>query len=94
MELAIAIKHLRCFVNNLILTHITGSPYYPQAQDIVEWAHGTLKQYFHKIKKGGLYSCTPQMYLNPAFYLKNLKWMPRNSLSVYGTLQLGILMPR
>jgi len=34
-------------------------------------------------------------YLNNAPFILNFKiWMTRNSLSVYGTLQLGILLPR
>jgi hypothetical protein len=44
--------------------------YYPKGQNIVEQAHGSLKQYLHKIKKGGLYPSTPQTYLNRAFILK------------------------
>ena len=45
------------------VSHIAGSPYYPQGPGIVERDYGTLKQYLHKIK-GELYPCTPQIYLN------------------------------
>jgi hypothetical protein len=43
-----------------------------------------------------LYPYTPQIYLNhDLFILKFLRiWKPRNSLSIYGTLQPGILMPK
>lgn len=39
----------------------------------MEWAHGTLKQYLHKIKKEELYPYTPQNYLNHALFILNLK---------------------
>ena len=41
-----------CRQLNIIL--ITGTPYNPQEQGIVEQAYGTLKQYLYKIKKGEL----------------------------------------
>lgn len=39
----------------------------------MEWAHGTLKQYLHKIKKEELYPYTPQNCLNHALFILNLK---------------------
>ena len=33
---------------------ITEIPYNPQGYDIVEQVHGTLKQYLHKTKNGGI----------------------------------------
>jgi hypothetical protein len=47
-----------------VITHITGIPYNSQGQGIMEWAHGILKQYLHKIKKGELCPHAPQIYLN------------------------------
>jgi hypothetical protein len=49
-----------------------------------------------KITKGELYPHISQIYLNHVLFILNYKiWMPKNSLlSVFGTLQLGILMPR
>ena len=43
------------FCQQFNITHITGIPYYPKGQGIVEQAHGTLKQYLPKVKKGGNY---------------------------------------
>ena len=37
------------------VTHITVIAYNPQGLGIVEQAHGTLKQYLPKVKKGGNY---------------------------------------
>ena len=47
----IIISHLRCLVNNLILSHITEIPHNLQRQDIIEQAHRTLQQYFYN-KRG------------------------------------------
>ena len=56
------------FCRQFNITHITGIPYYPKGQGIVEQAHGTLKQHLHKKQKGGkLYPCTPH-YLYHAFH--------------------------
>jgi hypothetical protein len=56
------------FCRQFNITHITGIPFYPKGQGIVEQAHRTLKQYFHKNKKAQLYPHIPQNYLNCAFY--------------------------
>lgn len=79
------------------ITHITGLSYNPSGQCIVEQAHGTLKQYLHEIKKKWVIISpyTTNLFKSCSFCFKFFKiWVPRNSLlSVYGILQLGILMP-
>ena len=50
---------------------ITEIPYNPQGYDIVEQVHGTLKQYLHKLKRGELYPCTSNNYLNQALFILN-----------------------
>ena len=40
------------FCQQFNITHITGTPYNPQGQGIVEWTYGSLKQYLHKIERG------------------------------------------
>ena len=34
------------------VTHTAEVPYNPQGQGIVDWAHGALKQYLRKMKRG------------------------------------------
>ena len=46
----------------------------------MEQAHGTLKQYLHFLKVEELYLCTPQKYLNNAFYINSLKYGYQESL--------------
>jgi hypothetical protein len=55
-------------------------PYYSKGQGIVEQDWGTLKQYLHKNKKGELYHCIPQNYLNHTFYFKIFKFVCQRSL--------------
>ena len=38
------------FCRQMVVTHLTGLPYNPQGQDIVERAHHTLKSYLIKQK--------------------------------------------
>jgi hypothetical protein len=90
MELAITVKHLRCFVDILILPILLGFLIILKDMVLRNSYCGALKQYFHKIKKEGVK--TP--YTTNLFKSFLRVWMPRNSvLSVYATLQLGIRMP-
>ena len=52
--------------------HLTGLPYNPQGQGIVERAHGTLKQYLLK-QKGGIegVASTPKTMLSLALFTLN-----------------------
>lgn len=52
---------------------ITGIPYNPQGQGIVERAHATLKNYLQKIKKGeyGTMAYSPQKWLSHALFILN-----------------------
>jgi hypothetical protein len=55
--------------------HITGLPYNPQGQDIIERAHRTLKQYLQK-QKGGIEAMMPKMALSLQYLLLIFKnWM-------------------
>ena len=45
-------RHFKHFLQSFSIKHITGIPYNPQAQDIVEQAHHTLKLQIKKFKKG------------------------------------------
>ena len=73
MELAISVKHLRLSVDNI--THITGVPYNPQGQGIVERAHQTLKNMISKLQNCGgvLYptSGNQKNLLNHALFVLN-----------------------
>ena len=50
--------------------HITGLPYNPQGQGIIERAHHTLKQYLQK-QKGEIEAMTPKMALSLAIFTLN-----------------------
>ena len=52
------------------VTHLTGLPYNPQGQDIVERAHRTLKSYLIK-QKGGIKAMTPKMTLSLIIFTFN-----------------------
>jgi hypothetical protein len=59
--------------------HVTGLPYYPQGQDLVERAHRTFKTQLLKNKKGG----TPQDTLALIFFTLNFLNLPQgDSLTV------------
>ena len=45
-------RHFKQFLQFFSIKHITGIPYNPQAQGIVERAHHTLKLQIKKFKKG------------------------------------------
>ncbi|KFO29287.1 Pol polyprotein [Fukomys damarensis] len=66
-----ASKAFKLFCQQMHIVHITGIPYNPQGQGIVERAHGTLKVQLLKIIKGELYSSSPRNYLNHAIYILN-----------------------
>jgi hypothetical protein len=51
-------------------TNITGLPYNPQGQGIIERAHRTLKQYLQK-QKGGIEAMTPKMVLSLTIFTLN-----------------------
>jgi hypothetical protein len=50
--------------------HITGLPYNPQGQGIIERAHCTLKQYLQK-QRGGIEAITPKMALSLTIFTLN-----------------------
>ena len=52
------------------VTHLTGLPYNPQGQGIVERAHRTLKSYLIK-QKGGIKAMTPKMTLSLIIFTLN-----------------------
>ena len=52
------------------VTHLTGLPYNPQGQGIVERAHRTLKSYLIK-QKGGIKAMTPKMTLSLIIFTFN-----------------------
>ena len=45
-------RQFKQFLQSFSIQYITGIPYNPQAQGIVEWAHHTLKQQIKKLKRG------------------------------------------
>ena len=54
---------------------ITEIPYNPQGYDIVEQVHGTLKQYLHKTKNGGIIpEYFTQLFKSSSFHFKFLKF--------------------
>nr|UVF62130.1 MAG: pol protein [Bat faecal associated retrovirus 1] len=55
------------------ISHVTGIPYNPQGQGIVERAHRTLKTQFEKIRKGdtGSISLTPAIIVSRALFTLN-----------------------
>ena len=58
------------------ITHLTGIPYNPQGQGIVERAHLTLKLTLLKIQKGE-YTKTPHALLNHALFILNFLTVDR-----------------
>ena len=58
------------FCKQMQVKHITGLPYNPQGQGIIERAHRTLKQYLQK-QKGGIEAMTPKMALSLAIFTLN-----------------------
>jgi transposase InsO family protein len=58
------------FCKQMQVKHITGLPYNPQGQGIIERAHCTLKQYLQK-QKGGIEAMTPKMALHLTIFTLN-----------------------
>ena len=58
------------FCKQMQVKHITGLPYNPQGQGIIERAHRTLKQYLQK-QKGGIEAMTPKMALSLTIFTLN-----------------------
>ena len=58
------------FCKQMQVKHITGLPYNPQGQGIIERAHRTLKQYLQK-QKGEIEAMTPKMALSLAIFTLN-----------------------
>ena len=58
------------FCKQMQVKHITGLPYNPQGQGIIERAHRTLKQYLQK-RKGGIEAMTPKMALSLTIFTLN-----------------------
>ena len=63
-------KHSWQFCHQMNVTHLTGLPYNPQGQGIVERAHRTLKSYLIK-QKGGIKAMTPKMALSLIIFTLN-----------------------
>lgn len=67
-------KSFERFCQQFRISPITGIPYSPQGQGMVESAHLTIKSYLQKTKKGALLPWTPKNHLNHVlFYFKFLK---------------------
>ncbi|AAA47732.1 pol protein, partial [Simian retrovirus 1] len=66
-------KNFQEFCSTLQIKHVTGIPYNPQGQGIVERAHLSLKTTIEKIKKGEWYPTkgTPRNILNHALFILN-----------------------
>jgi transposase InsO family protein len=58
------------FCKQMQVKHITGLPYNPQGQGIIERAHCTLKQYWQK-QRGGIEAMTPKMALSLTIFTLN-----------------------
>jgi transposase InsO family protein len=58
------------FCKQMQVKHITGFPYNPQGQGIIERAHCTLKQYLQK-QKGGIEAMMPKMALSFTIFILN-----------------------
>ena len=58
------------FCHQMDVTHLTGLPYNPQGQGIVEGAHRTLKSYLIK-QKGGIKAMMPKMALSLIIFTLN-----------------------
>ena len=79
-------SHLFCsFLSEWNITHITGIPYNPQGQAIIERAHLTLKTHLLK-QKGGIwkrrytsYPMNPQLLLSLTLYSLNLLNLTKNN---------------
>lgn len=66
-------KKFQEFCHQLQIKHVTGIPYNPQGQGIVERAHLTIKHTFHKLKMGDLYPMkgSPRNILHHALFVLN-----------------------
>lgn len=67
----------------LSISHVTGIPYNPQGQGIVERAHKTLKQYLNKIKQGeyGVSAHSPNKWLSNALFILNFLILDKDGRS-------------
>lgn len=66
-------KNFQSFCSQFQSKHITGFPYNPQGQGIVEQAHQTLKHTFEKLKRGEIYPVkgSPRNILTHSLFILN-----------------------
>lgn len=76
-------KNFQSFCSTLQIRHITGIPYNPQGQGIVERAHQTLKNTISKLKKGELYpiKSSPKNVIAHALFVLNFLNLDNNGKS-------------
>jgi transposase InsO family protein len=81
------------FCKQMQVKHITGLPYNPQSQGIIERAHLALKQYL-QIQKGGIEAMTPKMALSLTIFLPLIfkNWMMLGDHQPKGT-DNGLICP-
>lgn len=74
-------KNFQSFCSTLQIRHITGLPYNPQGQGIVERAHQTLKITINKLKSGELYTIknSPKNVVAHALFILNFLQLDHNS---------------
>lgn len=77
---------LQHFVIHYKITHITGIPYNPQGQGIIERANRSLKLTIEKIKRGELYRTTPHNLINHALFILNVLTVDKFGCSAGGRL--------
>uniref|UniRef100_A0A5F9DJY2 RNA-directed DNA polymerase n=1 Tax=Oryctolagus cuniculus TaxID=9986 RepID=A0A5F9DJY2_RABIT len=73
----------KTFCSAFFISYVTGIPYNPQGQGIVERAHNTLKQYLNKIKKGefGISAHSPNKWLSHSLFILNFLTLDKDGRS-------------
>lgn len=69
------------FLQSLNIQHVTGIPYNPQGQGIIERAHLTIKTYLKKIQGGIWYPKSPQNLLNHVSFILNFLTLDASGLT-------------
>lgn len=75
-------KPFHIFCKKLNTKHVTGTPYNPVHQGMVERAHATIKMYLQKTKKGGLCPpCSSRAQLNHVLFILNFLTLDKHGNS-------------